>query len=333
MDESLRKRLESLNRGPMPAPLAGTARAKPAVDVAMRAASPRQSVRTPIEPSLARATSSPAQSAAGMLQLGAVVETPVGQHLRIDVPLDQLWRGGANLLAARQEFLRLMTTSTPPRSEPAAVQIREFASFIAALPDRTLALDLETCGLAGSALFLIGVLRQTAGVPRVELLLARNYGEEAAVLYSLWQIVADHDVLLTFNGKSFDWPMVVERSVRHRLPVPVDRQQWTHIDMLHHARRRWKRQLPNCRLQTLERARLPAHARRRHPRPRHSRRLRQLRANRFRARDGSRALPQRARPRDAVRSRPPPGGLARRASPKQRHFRQNPAIPPARQKC
>ena len=89
--------------------------------------------------------------------------------------------------------------------------------MVAALPDRVLLLDLETCGFAGSALFLVGLLRQIEGVPTVELLLARNYAEEQAILETLWQTVAGHDVLVTFNGKSFDWPMVVDRSVRHRL--------------------------------------------------------------------------------------------------------------------
>jgi uncharacterized protein YprB with RNaseH-like and TPR domain len=207
-----------------------------------------------------------------LLRCGEVIETPFGQHLRIVLPLDQLWQGGTKLIAARQDFLRHLATAAETAIEPTVVFEAEFTAFVAALPDRTIALDLETCGLAGSALFLIGMLRQTAGVPAVELLLARNYGEEAAVLHSLWQIVADHDVLLTFNGKSFDWPMVLERSIRHRLEVkPVG---WSssarpravvppslcgphtakvHIDILHHARRRWKRQLPNCRLQTLER--------------------------------------------------------------------------------
>lgn len=252
MDESLRQRLESLNRGPMPAASPGAV-LKQVVKAVMDIAAPRRPVRPPAERPATKPTSSSAQSAAGLLQRGEDVETPVGQHLRINLPLDQLWKGGTNLLAARQEFLRLVTTSTPAEGQPSSPATHEFTRFIAALPDRTLALDLESCGLAGSALFLIGVLRQTAGVPRVELLLARNYGEEAAVLYSLWQIVADHDVLLTFNGKSFDWPMVVERSIRHRLPVPADRQKLTHIDVLHHARRRWKGQFPNCRLQTLER--------------------------------------------------------------------------------
>ena len=62
--------------------------------------------------------------------------------------------------------------------------------MVAALPDRVLMLDLETCGFAGSALFLVGLLRQIDGVPTVELLLARNYAEEQAILETLWQTVA-----------------------------------------------------------------------------------------------------------------------------------------------
>jgi uncharacterized protein YprB with RNaseH-like and TPR domain len=86
----------------------------------------------------------------------------------------------------------------------------------------------------------------------VELLLARNYAEECAVLASLWQRIDEQSVVVTFNGKSFDWPMVVDRTRRHllfrgqRLPTPK------HLDMLHPARRRWKKELPDCKLQTLE---------------------------------------------------------------------------------
>src|SRR5262249_21744081 len=76
--------------------------------------------------------------------------------------------------------------------------------------------------------------------------------EEQAILETLWQTVTGHDVLVTFNGKSFDWPMVLDRSVRHRLAGKDGAAGLLHVDLLHHARRRWRRQLPDCRLQTLE---------------------------------------------------------------------------------
>ena len=119
-------------------------------------------------------------------------------------------------------------------------------------PDRALLVDLETCGLAGSALFLIGVLRQVGGQFTIELLLARNYAEERYVLETFWSLVDQSHVLVTFNGKSFDWPMIVDRSARYLLHSGSTPSTCLHVDVLHHARRRWRRDLPDCRLQTLE---------------------------------------------------------------------------------
>jgi uncharacterized protein YprB with RNaseH-like and TPR domain len=255
IDDSLRRRLESLNRGPIP--IASHKDATPAQN-----SSPAKST-APMN-----TTSAPRQIA-GLLRSGETVETSLGQHLRIRLPMDSLWPTGRQLVAARQDFLLSHVAAARQAIEPSIVLNPEFASLVAALPDRTIALDLETCGLAGSALFLIGMLRQVDGQPTVELLLARNYAEEAAVLASLWQTLPNCDVMLTFNGKSFDWPMVLERSIRHRLPTvgwaPPTKTQIqnahlvggphptkVHIDVLHHARRRWRKHLPNCRLQTLE---------------------------------------------------------------------------------
>jgi uncharacterized protein len=252
MDATLRARLEALNRAPMPIQAGSTdiAAAREAIAVAAKQIKQRADTSPP---STIRQQSIASPPTAGLLRRGEIVETAFGPHLRIDLPLETLWQGGAKLIAARQEFLRFELARANQAVEPTVALSAEFAAFVSSLPDRTLALDLETCGLAGSALFLIGLLRQIEGVPMVQLLLARNYAEESAVLASLWQLVTEHDVLLTFNGKTFDWPMVVERSVRHRLEVVARRDRWVHIDILHHARRRWKRQLPNCRLQTLER--------------------------------------------------------------------------------
>jgi uncharacterized protein YprB with RNaseH-like and TPR domain len=184
---------------------------------------------------------------------GEVVATSFGEHLRIRVPIDELWQDGLRLVAGRQQFLRHLLAQTEQAVEPRVVMPPDFLAFVQALPDRALVLDLETCGLAGSALFLIGVLRQLEGKPVVELLFARSYAEERAVLHSLWALVEQHDVLVTFNGKTFDWPMVLDRTARHRFDRATTDRRLHHIDMLHHARRRWRRVLPDCRLLTLER--------------------------------------------------------------------------------
>jgi len=275
LDDSLRQRLEALNRGPLATEAALPAGPTWRVIGGAPARVAQHTVHPPAKASSSPASSStahPCQPVPGLLCRGEVVENDVGQHLRVRLSLDEFWPGGERLVTARQEYLKGLLATAHQAIEPRVVMEADFAALVAALPDRVLLLDLETCGLAGAALFLVGLLRRIDGTSAIELLMARTYAEEAAVLQSLWQIVAAHDVLMTFNGKSFDWPMVRERSVRHRLqpeewapPTSVKRQPSnqpsklvggahpTHVDILHHARRRWRGQLPDCRLQTLER--------------------------------------------------------------------------------
>jgi uncharacterized protein YprB with RNaseH-like and TPR domain len=250
LDDNLRRRLEALNRGPMPP--VETPRTAGQVGVVSAPIAPP--LLKPGEQSRITAASGLVRPVPGLLRRGEVVETPAGAHLRVRLPLDELWPGGSRLTAARQAHLKITLEAARAAVEPRIVISSEFAAFADALPDRTVVLDLETCGLAGSALFLVGILRAIDGGPCVEMLVARNYTEEPAVLSSLWHVLARHDVLVTFNGKTFDWPMTVERSIRHRLAGHSTSRKWTHIDILHHARRRWRKQLPNCRLLTLEQA-------------------------------------------------------------------------------
>ena len=117
-------------------------------------------------------------------------------------------------------------------------------------PERLLFLDIETCGLTSTPLFLIGTMYLGAdGRFRLRQFFARDYAEEVHVLRHLAEFVGDFDVLVTFNGKSFDWPYIIDRAVYHSVPM---RREPNHFDLLHEARRRWKFVLPNCQLQTLE---------------------------------------------------------------------------------
>ena len=228
LDESLRLRLESLNRSPLPATAKPLIAPSPERVGAMR---PQSSTPSRLRPGIARPVP-------GLVRLGEAVSTEAGSHWRVCIPVDELWPGGERLVAKRHELLAANSTAE--------------CEFVPAFPNRTLFIDLETCGLSGSALFLIGLLRPVDGRLTVELLLARNYSEEGAVLASLWQRIETDTVLVTFNGKSFDWPMVVDRSRRHLMfrgqPFPSLKQH----DVLHLARRRWKKELPDCKLQTLE---------------------------------------------------------------------------------
>jgi hypothetical protein len=228
LDGSLRTRLEALNRGPLPAP---------SQSVILRAAGAAARSVTPAPPSSAAWRTGLVKAIPGLVRRGECVTTEAGDHWRVCVPVDTVWPGGEDLVRRRCEAVR---SAGPPEV------------WFGAFPEGVVFLDLETCGLAGSALFLAGVLRPIEGRLTIELLLARDYSEEPAVLASLWQRLAGVSSLVTFNGKSFDWPMVVDRSRRHMLTKgAVAGPQ--HVDLLHLSRRRWRRELPDCKLQTLER--------------------------------------------------------------------------------
>ncbi len=121
-------------------------------------------------------------------------------------------------------------------------------------PARWLFLDTETTGLAGGTgtyAFLIGLAWWDAGGLQVEQLFMRDFAEEHSLLQELSQRVAERPVLVTFNGKSFDWPLLENRFTMTRsIAVP---KLAAHLDLLHPARALWKLRLGSVRLVELER--------------------------------------------------------------------------------
>jgi uncharacterized protein YprB with RNaseH-like and TPR domain len=115
--------------------------------------------------------------------------------------------------------------------------------------DRVLYLDLETGGLGSSCIFLAGTMRWIGEDYVLRQYFARHYGEEAALIDRLAEDLGEADAVVTFNGKSFDVPLLRERGARHLVRVPVPP---VHADLLHHSRAAWKGKVPNCRLTTLE---------------------------------------------------------------------------------
>ena len=125
--------------------------------------------------------------------------------------------------------------------------------------------DLETTGLsggAGSYAFLVGFGRfdEGGGFVTRQYLLVR-FSDERPLLETVAGELCRAGALVTFNGKSFDQPVLETRSLYHRL-------EWTgagvpHLDMLHAARRFWRREgdesrrdirdAPGCSLMALER--------------------------------------------------------------------------------
>ncbi len=114
---------------------------------------------------------------------------------------------------------------------------------------RLLYLDIETCGLSGAPVFLVGLGFVVDRNIVFRQLFARNYAEEKALLAEVARTAREFDALVTFNGKTFDAPFLRDRAVHHRVPFALPHP---HLDLLWLARRRWRGHLPNCKLQTLE---------------------------------------------------------------------------------
>jgi len=115
-------------------------------------------------------------------------------------------------------------------------------------------LDTETSGLSGGTgtfAFLVGIGTFTDLGFRLQQFVIRDPTEENAMLLHLTNIVKPQSVFVTFNGKSFDIPLLSNRLVVNRIPANI--RENSHVDMLHLARKIWRHQLPSCSLKDLER--------------------------------------------------------------------------------
>ncbi len=120
-------------------------------------------------------------------------------------------------------------------------------------PARWAFLDTETTGLAGGTgtyCFLVGVGAVEGRDFRVRQFLMRDYAEEPALLDALSEHLAAFDVLVTYNGKTFDAPLLETRfRLARRRPAHA---RLEHLDLLHCARRLFRLRLSSCRLVELE---------------------------------------------------------------------------------
>ena len=118
---------------------------------------------------------------------------------------------------------------------------------------RLVCLDTETTGLAGgtgTCAFLIGLGAPEGVQFAVRQYFLRDYPEEKAILAALAEALEAYDGVITFNGKTFDIPLLETRYALARMKSPFTRL--VHLDLLHPARRLWKLRLESCELQNLE---------------------------------------------------------------------------------
>jgi uncharacterized protein YprB with RNaseH-like and TPR domain len=138
---------------------------------------------------------------------------------------------------------------------------------------RAVFVDLETTGLAGGAgtyAFLVGCAwfeppspeastsakatadgsAGQAGVFRIRQFVLTSFASERVLLEAVADVAGAAGTVVTFNGKTFDLPLMETRFVLHRRTTPF--AGMPHLDMLHSARRLWRGDDEGCRLTALE---------------------------------------------------------------------------------
>lgn len=171
---------------------------------------------------------------------GSFIATPRGEAFVTEQVFEQdYFHGGISPYSAFPLSIISQWTKDPRVAE---LPIHKFAF-----------LDTETSGISGGTgtyAFLVGVARFVDGKFTLQQFFLRDPSEEPAMLEALINFLAPCEGLVTFNGKSFDAPLLVTRYSLHRIPVPF--KDYAHIDLLPLARRLWRDRLPSRALKYLE---------------------------------------------------------------------------------
>ncbi|MFW6148414.1 MAG: ribonuclease H-like domain-containing protein [Atribacterota bacterium] len=177
---------------------------------------------------------------------GNIVNTPHGScfYTEKKIPLETSF-GDYSLAEAEQYF--------PGRGN---FNIFRFENKVADIQlNQALFFDTETTGLAGGAgtyIFLMGLGYFTRDSFCVRQYFMSDYHEEEALLWAVNQLFAqDFKLLVSYNGKCYDFPLMQTRLIMARLPLQLTNHH--HLDLLFPTRRLWKKRLQDCSLSNIER--------------------------------------------------------------------------------
>lgn len=120
-------------------------------------------------------------------------------------------------------------------------------------PNQFAFIDTETTGLAGGSgtyAFMVGAGRFEEDGFRLVQFFMRDPAEEPALLHALEHFLAPAETIVSFNGKSYDMPLLHARYITNSQPYPF--KNAAQLDLLHLARRLWRQRLPSRTLTYLE---------------------------------------------------------------------------------
>ncbi len=177
---------------------------------------------------------------------GREVETPFGPCYEVKAVYRENYRHGDHRIGDFRNIDLIALSLFCGGPDDLDAKIEEF-----------LFMDLETTGISlgtGTYGFLVGLGFFRDAKYHVHQVFLRDFGEEPAFLHHVQRIMAPFRHLVTFNGKSFDVPLLEARFAMCSQPETLrDMVSW---DLLYPARRLWYDRLEDCRLETIERARL-----------------------------------------------------------------------------
>jgi len=172
---------------------------------------------------------------------GEEVETAYGRHFETEKLYESHRQHGSADVGALSDLPHDLLDTLSGGTIPSAA------------PDEWAFLDTETTGLAGgtgTCAFLVGVGRITREGFRVRQFFMRDHSEEASLLDALSRHLKPFRVMITYNGRTFDQPLLETRYRLNRARPPFTSVE--HLDLLHGARRLWKLRFESCRLVDLE---------------------------------------------------------------------------------
>lgn len=189
---------------------------------------------------LVRRVAHPLDSTHGKYALGQVLEIDVAQLAR-GAGMGRRWSSRRGQPDPSNDSAGERQSAGGESRDPRSSDVRQM-----------LFLDTETTGLGGPGtyVFLVGLgyLEDDAFVVRQHFI--RSPEEEPAMLQAVADTLAQWPVFTSFNGLSFDIPLLRTRMRANKIKANLWRN--LHCDLLIGARRLWQRRLPNCQLQTLE---------------------------------------------------------------------------------
>jgi uncharacterized protein YprB with RNaseH-like and TPR domain len=189
----------------------------------------------------------PSKSIEDVLPGAVRIQTPYGEIVRNTVSC-------AGTEGQASSWISVPGTDLAPRvTSSHLTQLSRDPGFDNIRLDKIAFIDTETTGLAGGTgtyPFLIGIGYFSESAFYVEQYFMEDYPREPALMHAVAERVNGFAALATYNGKTFDLPLLRTRFIMNRFSSVWEKP---HIDLLYLARRLWRKRLADCSLSSIER--------------------------------------------------------------------------------